>query len=129
MNPRETKVPMTRDRLQVSDPGPREATPVSPLRSAAPRRRTCPTSMKSDFRPPRENRFVIRAMQWLNPLIARFWRRILAMEMPEDELARLRALEDSRYLLCSNHPTLGDPLILMELSRRLGVTFNYMAAR
>jgi 1-acyl-sn-glycerol-3-phosphate acyltransferase len=85
--------------------------------------------MKSDFQPPRDNRFIIRAMQFLDPLVARLWRKTVAIVAPAEDLARLRALRNERFLLCSNHPTLGDPLIIFELARRVGVTFNYMAAR
>jgi hypothetical protein len=85
--------------------------------------------MKSDFRPPRDNTLVIRLMQRLAPLIGRFWRQVVAICIREEDLARLRELRDERFLLCANHPTLGDPVVVMELSRRLGMTFNFMAAR
>jgi 1-acyl-sn-glycerol-3-phosphate acyltransferase len=131
MNQGEGSVPMILARPAVSEPGAASgvAAPPPPSRSGAPPRRTSPASMKSDFRPPRDNPFLIRVMQRLTPLIARLWRRIVAISIPEADLARLRALNKSRFLLCANHPTLGDPLIIAELSRRLGVTFNYMAAR
>jgi 1-acyl-sn-glycerol-3-phosphate acyltransferase len=85
--------------------------------------------MKADFFPPRDDPRLIRFMERLIPFIARLWRRIVAISIPEADLARLRALRESRFLLCANHPTLGDPLVIGELQRRLGMRFNYMAAR
>jgi 1-acyl-sn-glycerol-3-phosphate acyltransferase len=85
--------------------------------------------MKTDFRPPLDNPFIIRAAQLAARGVARLWRRIIAIEIPEEDLDRLRALRKQRFLLCSNHPTLGDPAVIVELSRRLGMQFNGMAAR
>lgn len=85
--------------------------------------------MKTDFRPPRDNPFLIRMAEVVVPLVARLWRGVGAVCVPEEDLARLRALRKERFLLCANHPTLGDPLVVFELSCRLGVRFNFMAAR
>jgi 1-acyl-sn-glycerol-3-phosphate acyltransferase len=85
--------------------------------------------MKSDFRPPLDNPLIIRAAQLAAPWAVRLWRQVVAIDIPEEDLKRLRALRDQRFLLCSNHPTLGDPLVIIELSRRLGMRFNGMAAR
>jgi hypothetical protein len=85
--------------------------------------------MRRDFRPPRDHPWVIHLGQLLAPLVARLWRRIIAISIPEEDLARLHTLRDQRFLLCANHPTLGDPLVIGVLSHRLGVTFNYMATR
>ena len=85
--------------------------------------------MKTDFRPPLDNPFIIRLAQLAARGVARLWRRIVAIEIPEDDLDRLRALRKQRFLLCSNHPTLGDPAVIVELSRRVGIQFNGMAAR
>jgi hypothetical protein len=85
--------------------------------------------MKTDFRPPLPRPWVIRLAYLLVPLAGRLWRRLVAVAVPEEDLARLRALRDQRFLLCANHPTLADPMVIWELSRRLGVPFYYMAAR
>jgi 1-acyl-sn-glycerol-3-phosphate acyltransferase len=85
--------------------------------------------MKTDFFPPRDDPRLIWFMERLIPLIARLWRRIVGISIPEADLERLRALRESRFLLCANHPTLGDPLVIGELQRRLGMRFNTMAAR
>jgi 1-acyl-sn-glycerol-3-phosphate acyltransferase len=85
--------------------------------------------MRADFRPPRDNPWIIRAAWLAARWVARLWRRVVAIEVPEKDLDRLRALRDQRLLLCSNHPTLGDPLVILELCRRLDMRFNGMAAR
>src|SRR5437868_466580 len=82
----------------------------TPSRSTTSPRRTSSASMKSDFRPPRDSPWIIRLMQRLNPLIARLWCRVVAIDVPQEDLQRLRVLQQSRYLLCANHPTLCDPL-------------------
>jgi acyltransferase-like protein len=129
MNHWEERMPMPLAGPAAPEPAAADGAAPPASRSAALPRRTCPARMKSDFRPPRDNRLLIHVMQRLTPLIARLWRRIVAISIPAADLARLRALQESRYLLCANHPTLGDPLVIAELSRRLGVSFNYMAAR
>src|SRR5438093_11338667 len=85
--------------------------------------------MKADFRPPLDNSFIIRAAQLAARRVARLWRRVVAIEISEEELDRLRALRDQRFLLCSNHPTLGEPLVILDLCRRVGMTLNGMTAR
>src|SRR5712692_10339953 len=85
--------------------------------------------MKAGFRPALDNPKIIRAAQLLAAPVARLWRRIVAISVAEEDLDRLRALRDQRFMLCSNHPTLGDPLVILDLSRRLRMTFNGMAAR
>jgi 1-acyl-sn-glycerol-3-phosphate acyltransferase len=85
--------------------------------------------MKTEFRPPLDNPFIIRVAQIVAPWVARLWRQVVAIDIPKEDLSRLRALQDQRFLLCSNHPTLGDPVVIIELSRRLGMRFNGMAAR
>src|SRR5438105_1065119 len=85
--------------------------------------------MKADFRPALDHPLIIRMAQWLAAPVARVWRRIRAISVAEEDLERLRALRDQRFLLCSNHPTLGDPLVILELCRRGGMTLHGMAAR
>ena len=85
--------------------------------------------MKADFRPPLDNSSIIRAAQLAARWVARLWRRVVAIEISEEDLDRLRALRDQRFLLCSNHPTLGDPLVILDLCRRLRMRFNCMTAR
>jgi hypothetical protein len=46
-----------------------------------------------------------------------------------EDLARLRTLKRQRVLLCPNHPTHFDPMVMIELSTRVGEDFNYVAAR
>jgi Acyltransferase len=84
--------------------------------------------MKKDFHPPRENPFCLFMLRVVRPLLSRIWRGVESVTIAPDEVERLRVLGQSRLLLCANHPTLGDPLVIFELGRQAGITFNYMAA-
>jgi 1-acyl-sn-glycerol-3-phosphate acyltransferase len=81
------------------------------------------------FLPPKLNPLVLglakRCLPWL------FARRGGGIEvaMSDADLARLRSLKRQRLLLLSNHPSHFDPPILMDISRRLGEDFLFVAAR
>lgn len=85
--------------------------------------------MTLDFRPPRENRLVLRVSESILPLVMRRVRGIVAVSIAKTDWARLEGLRGQRAILSANHPTTSDPLISMYLSRRLGEPFNYMACR
>src|SRR5689334_16112250 len=85
--------------------------------------------MQKTFYPPREHPVALRLMGTLLPIICKLWRGIDGILIGDAQLARLRALGQERLLLCANHPTLGDPLVIFELGRRAGIAFNYMSAR
>jgi hypothetical protein len=84
--------------------------------------------MKAEFRPALDNPRIIRVAQRVAAPVARLWRRIEAISVAEEDLDRLRALRDQQFLLCSNHPTLGDPLVILDLCRQVGMTVNGMTA-
>ena len=42
--------------------------------------------MKADFRPPLDNSFIIRAAQLAARWVARLWRRVVAIEISEEDL-------------------------------------------
>jgi 1-acyl-sn-glycerol-3-phosphate acyltransferase len=85
--------------------------------------------MELDFRPPRENRLLLRFTYSVLPLIMRAARRIVAVHLPEEDWPHLERLRGGRAILAPNHPTTSDPLIAMFLSRRLSEGFNYVACR
>src|SRR5437660_1585809 len=87
-----------------------------------------PPMVKAEFRPALDNPRIIRAAQRLAAPVARLWRRVVAISVLEEDLDRLRMLRNHRFLLCSNHPTLGDPLVILDLSRRVPMTLNGMTA-
>ncbi len=81
------------------------------------------------FRPPKNNRLIIRLAQWLFPLISSLWWKIEGIEVDADGLQRLRQFKGKRVILCPNHPTGIDPAIVFYLSNMLEDDFNYLAAK
>jgi 1-acyl-sn-glycerol-3-phosphate acyltransferase len=81
------------------------------------------------FRPPRLSRPVVRLAHTLTPAVARRLWRIEGMEFDPDGLEALRALKGQRVVLCPNHPTGLDPLVLFRLSSLLGEDFSYLACQ
>jgi 1-acyl-sn-glycerol-3-phosphate acyltransferase len=82
-----------------------------------------------DFKPPRENRYLLRLTYALLPTVMRVARRIVGVTVPEADWPHLESLYRRRAILSPNHPTTSDPLIAMFLARRLGEPFNYVACR
>lgn len=80
------------------------------------------------FRPPKNNRFVIRLIKRLILLILR-QQKIVAVEVNEEDLRSLEKLKGQRVVLTPNHPGGVEPAILFYLSRILGEEFNYLAAK
>jgi len=85
--------------------------------------------MTLDFLPPRESRLILRCSHVLLPVVMSRFRHIVAVSIPEVDWSHLAVLRCQRAILSANHPTTSDPLVAMELSRRLGEGFNYMACR
>jgi len=52
----------------------------------------------------------------------------LEVQVPPDDLIKLRELGDNRSILLPNHPTPHDWLCMFQLSSRLGTPFHYMTA-
>lgn len=81
------------------------------------------------FRPPKNSRLITRLAQFLIPQLIRFLWKIEAVEIDADGLERLRALRGKRAVLCPNHPTGLDPVVVFRLSAVLGDEFNYLACQ
>lgn len=81
------------------------------------------------FRPPRLSPTVVRLVHALTPTVARRLGKIERMDFDPDGLERLRALTGQRVVLCPNHPTGLDPVVLFRLSSLLGENFNYLACQ
>ena len=82
---------------------------------------------RRDFRPPKDNALLIRLVFLTLPLIMRA-QRVVSVQIPDEDWSRLDPLRKTRLILSANHPTGTDPLIAMELARRLGQHFNFVAA-
>ena len=98
---------------------------VFKILSANPRSRPKPFT----FRPPKENRLV-RAIcrSTVLPARIRSQLKVTEIEVQGDGLNRLRALQGNRCLLMPSHSGGHEPLLVMQMSRQLGVDFNYLAA-
>jgi 1-acyl-sn-glycerol-3-phosphate acyltransferase len=70
-----------------------------------------------------------RGLAWLLLPCALRSRKVLRVEISDDDIARLRAVADQRVVLCPNHPTNTDPALLVELSRRARMPFYYLSCR
>lgn len=63
------------------------------------------------------------------PLILRFQLKGTQVKVLDDGVKRIKALKGKRLIICPNHPSPHDPHILFALSRLVGESFNYLAAR
>jgi len=82
-----------------------------------------------DFKPPRDNRFVLHLMYCLLPIASRVVLDIVEIKVDSDSLDRLRRLKTSRAALLPNHPTDKDSVIMFHLAKLLGERFTFLAAR
>lgn len=80
----------------------------------------------SEFYPPLLNPWLVRLIQWLSPLIAR-WFYKLSLSISPKSRASLEDFKDKRVLLISNHPTFDDPVVIFRLSARMRTFFYYLA--
>ena len=77
------------------------------------------------FRPPKTKRFFIRQAKRLLPLALRLVPKVVAIEVNEEDLRRLRKLKRQRVVLTPSHSGGLEPYILFHLSKLLGEEFNY----
>jgi 1-acyl-sn-glycerol-3-phosphate acyltransferase len=81
------------------------------------------------FVAPRHNAALLSLSNLLLPRVAHFFGNVYDVNVPPEDFAQLAALRDSRALLCPNHPTETDPIVVFWLARMLGQPFNYLATR
>ncbi len=84
---------------------------------------------KQPFYPPQENNLFINLVKTFTPFIFKFLLSGLKVHISEEDLQKLKDLKGQRLLLLPNHPTEDDPYVFIELSRKLNVVFNGVAAR
>lgn len=65
--------------------------------------------------------------RWLAPRLLRYLLRITDIRIDAADVARLKALHGQRVVLTPNHPAF-DPLVIFQLSKKLGMEFYYLAA-
>jgi 1-acyl-sn-glycerol-3-phosphate acyltransferase len=85
--------------------------------------------MNTDFRPPKTHPLALGLVYPCLPAIARLARRIVAIEVVEQDWEQLLRLRERRLILTPNHPSSNDPLIALWMARKLGRAFNYLACR
>jgi hypothetical protein len=82
----------------------------------------------SDFKPPKNNRF----FEWLGrtglPWVL-WWNNYEGISVSQADLDRIKALGNSRVIICSNHSHRHDPIFLFALASILKEQFNFIAAR
>jgi len=88
-----------------------------------------PALLHTDFLPPKRNLDVVRRWNRILPSFMRRYCGIESIDVPPDDLARLRALDGRRMLITPNHPTPDDPIMMFGLSRLADMPFHYLAAR
>ena len=56
-------------------------------------------------------------------------RLVSRVEISDEDIARIKALENERVVITPNHPTNTDPALVFKLSRRAGIPFHYLCCR
>ncbi len=84
---------------------------------------------RKPFLPPRLNPVVLGCAKAALPMMFHLWAGGIDIEISEEDLKRLRSLKGKRLLLLPNHPTHFDPMVLIEVSRRIDEDFLFVAAR
>ncbi|MEM8614782.1 MAG: 1-acyl-sn-glycerol-3-phosphate acyltransferase [Cyanobacteria bacterium P01_H01_bin.105] len=80
------------------------------------------------FFPPKPKPLLIRLVQSMTyPLLQRLYR--CGVVVSDDDIAKLRALDDARVVYVCNHPTLEDGMVLFGLAARVGQLWHYIVAR
>jgi len=80
------------------------------------------------FWPPKDNRLICWLGKWLSPRNLRRRLKVVDVSVSDEDLARLRALRGERCLLMPSHSGGFEPFMIMDLSRRIGANFFYLAA-
>jgi len=83
----------------------------------------------TDFRPPLLHLPTLRLFQRVLPGLLRRICGVVAVDIPDEDIGRLRALAGERLLLAPNHPTNDDPALLFALSKAAGMPFYYLCCR
>ena len=95
-----------------------QVTPAAPARIAG-----------TDFRPARLHPPTLRLFWAALPLLLRRFCDVTRVDVPPEDVARLKALAGERLLLMPNHPTNDDPALLFALSHAANLPFHYLACR
>ena len=82
-----------------------------------------------DFKPPKDNGFVIGSVKLLLPFLMRLTTKVSHVDIDSESLDKLKSTDGSPTILVPNHPSRADPHVMFALSNRSGERFRYMCAR
>ena len=82
-----------------------------------------------DFKPPKDNGFVIGSVKLLLPFLMRLTTKVSHVDIDSESLDRLKSTDGYPTILVPNHPSRADPHVMFALSTRYGERFRYMCAR
>jgi 1-acyl-sn-glycerol-3-phosphate acyltransferase len=80
------------------------------------------------FYEPRDNEFLIKFAKFILPLTLKHFYKIKEIQIDQKDIEKLKNLKNQRVILCPNHPTTNDPIIMFYLSKVIDYNFNYLAA-
>ncbi|NEQ50109.1 MAG: 1-acyl-sn-glycerol-3-phosphate acyltransferase [Leptolyngbya sp. SIO3F4] len=80
------------------------------------------------FFPPKQQPLLIRLVQSVSYLVLQ---RLYNCDLivSDEDIARLRAIDDARVVYVCNHPTMEDGMVLFGLAARVGQLWHYIVAR
>ncbi len=82
-----------------------------------------------DFKPPKPNLFVIKAVNAIIPLVNRLYLKGMTLDIDPETIERLESTRDNPTLISPNHAASDDPYVMFLLSKQLSQPFYYMSAR
>jgi len=88
-----------------------------------------PELFKPMFIPPVDAPAVVALANTLLPVLGQTLYNVRDIHVGPEAKERLETIRAGRALLCPNHPTEEDPIVMYWLSRNMGMRFNYLAAR
>ena len=74
-------------------------------------------------------RFLTSMDHVIQPALQHFWGKIRRIDIAEADLRKLRALEGQPALICPNHPSLMEPVVVWGTLRKAGLRANFVMAR
>ena len=80
------------------------------------------------FVPPRHHPGLVWFANTFVPHLGRLFGNVHGLTVDPESLGRLRSLR-GRAILCPNHPTETDPIVVYWLGREAGRQFNYLTTR
>jgi len=80
------------------------------------------------FYEPKDNQFLIKFAKLISPWALKYLYKIKEIQIDQKDIEKLKNLKNERVILCPNHPTPNDPIIMFYLSKIIDYNFNYLAA-